>query len=64
MMSKNNCKSASDEDLKVFMGRVLTLLGDIDNKVNFLVDEFVPTEEQQMDRPDVADESNGEWSDG
>lgn len=71
MMSKNNYKSGSDEDLRVFQGRVLTLLGSIDAKVTYihsLVEgdmEGVDSQESGIARARRLEQyDSGEWEDG
>lgn len=57
--------SCENENLKIYEGRVLTLLGDIVNKLDrllSLVEDEVPTDSQEEYNPEQ--DSNGEWSDG
>lgn len=56
--------SCENENLKIYQGRVLTLLGDLDDKINKLL-SFVEDEvDSDSQREQVDNESDSEWHDG
>lgn len=62
-MSRNNVSLRENEDLKLFMGRTLTLLGQLDAKLNSILSFQGIEEEATYDNVEPEGHSE-QWEDG
>lgn len=63
-MPKEIISQYENDDLKIFQGRVLTLLGDLDNKLDRILFFCGPEEDIEYNRDSMEDPTSGEWDDG
>lgn len=63
-MHKEIISSCENENLRIFEGRVLSLLGDISTKLDQILFFCGPQDDLENNRDSMEEQDTGEWDDG